>query len=160
MNGHPNDVVMKIIDLFVSTNGEKLDRRRKYVEAVASVGLLLVLVSMVAPFVQGLLNASLMWTRWVYAAGALVYTTARAVNVNASSDSVRLRRMRRMEFWAGICFIAGAAFWFYKLQYYTGLSIGILAVMRQTVAFTMAGAVIQIVASWFITARMKKEKGL
>lgn len=66
--------------------------------------------------------------------------------------------MRRMEFWAGVCFIAGAAFWFYKLQYYAALPAGILAVMQQTVAFTMAGAVIQIVASWLIASRMNKEK--
>lgn len=149
---------MKLTGLFVAAKGGELDRRRKLVEVVASVGLLLVLFSMVAPFVQGFFGTSLMWARWVYAAGALVYTASRAVNVNASSDSMRLRRMRRMEFWAGVCFIAGAAFWFYKLQCYADLPVGILAVMNQTVAFTMAGAVIQIVASWLIAARMKKEK--
>ena len=135
----------------------KLDNRRKYVEIAATSGLLLVLLAMMAPFFSGFLGHSMMWAKWVYGAGALVYTCARVVNVNAPDDSLRLRRLRRLEFWAGMCFIVGAAFWFYKLQYYSGLIAGPLAVMRQTVAFTMAGAVIQIVASWMIAARMKKE---
>ena len=135
----------------------KLEARRKYVEIAAAIGLLLVLFAMMAPFFEGLIGRSMMWAKWVYASGALIYTCARVVNVNAPGDSLRLRRLRRLEFWAGICFIVGAAFWFYKLQYFSGLFVGPLAVMRQTVAFTMAGAVIQIVASWMIAFRMKKE---
>lgn len=135
----------------------KLEKRRKYVELGATLGLLLVLASMTAPFLEGVAGRSMMWAKWVYAAGALTYTVARVVNVNALGDSLRLRRLRRLEFWAGMCFIVGGAFWFYKLQYFSGLFAGPLAVMRQTVAFTMAGAVIQIVASWMIAYRMKKE---
>ncbi len=135
----------------------KLENRRKYVELAAAAGLLLVLAAMMAPFLEGLVGHSMMWAKWVYAAGALIYTTARVVNVNAPGDSLRLRRLRRLEFWAGMCFIVGAAFWFYKLQYFAGFFAGPLAVMRQTVAFTMAGAVIQIVASWMIAFRVKKE---
>lgn len=138
-------------------NSGRLEQRRKYVEAGAAAGLLLVLVAMMAPFLGGLAGHSLMWAKWVYAAGALVYTAARVIDVNAPGDSLRLRRLRRLEFWAGMCFIIGGAFWFYKDQYYTGMFAGPLAVMRQTVAFTMAGAVIQIVASWMIAYRMKKE---
>lgn len=135
----------------------RLENRRKFVEVGAALGLLLVLAAMMAPFLGGLLGHSIMWAKWVYAAGALVYTGARVVDVNAAGDSLRLRRLRRLEFWAGVCFIVGAAFWFYKLQYYSGFYAGPLAVMRQTVAFTMAGAVIQIIASWMISYRMKKE---
>lgn len=135
----------------------RLENRRKIVEVGAALGLLLVLAAMMAPFLGGLLGHSIMWAKWIYAAGALVYTGARVVDVNAAGDSLRLRRLRRLEFWAGVCFIVGATFWFYKLQYYSGFYAGPLAVMRQTVAFTMAGAVIQIVASWMISYRMKKE---
>lgn len=134
-----------------------LEKRRRYVEIAAAVGLLLVLLAMMAPFLSGLIGRSMMWAKWVYAAGALVYTIARVINVNAPGDSLRLRRLRRLEFWAGMCFIVGGAFWFYKLDYYSGFFAGPLAVMRQTVAFTMAGAVIQIVASWMIASQMKKE---
>ena len=138
----------------------RLERRRKYAEAGAVVGLLLVLAAMMAPFLGGLMGHSMMWAKWVYAAGALVYTAARVVDVNAPGDSLRLRRLRRLEFWGGVCFIVGGAFWFYKLQYYSGFYAGPLAIMRQTVAFTMAGAVIQIVASWMIAYRMKKESNI
>lgn len=134
-----------------------LARRRKYVELAASLGLVLVLLSMMAPFFGTFLGNPISWGGWVYAAGALVYTAARVVNVNAPGDSLRLRRMRRMEFMAGVCFIVGAAFWFYKLNYFQSVFSGPLAVLRQTVAFTMAGAVLQIVASWMIAARMRKE---
>lgn len=138
-------------------NPAALEARRKYVELGAAAGLLLVLAAMMAPFIGWMTGHSLMWAKWIYASGALVYTVARVIDVNAPGDSLRLRRLRRLEFWAGMCFIVGAAFWFYKEQYYTGLFAGPLAVMRQTVAFTMAGAVIQIIASWMIAYRMKKE---
>lgn len=135
----------------------KLEKKRKYVELGAAMGLLLVLAAMLAPFIGWRIGVDLMWARWVYAAGALTYTVARVVDVNAKGDSLRLRRLRRIEFWAGMCFIVAGAFWFYKLQYYSFFSAGPLAVMQQTVAFTMAGAVLQIVAGWMISARMKKE---
>ena len=151
---------MKKVKTNVPGVGQKpaLEKKRKYVEAGATVGLLLVLAAMMAPFLEGLAGRSMMWAKWVYAAGALVYTVARVVDINAPGDSLRLRRLRRLEFWAGMCFIIGAAFWFYKLQYYSGFFAGPLAVMRQTVAFTMAGAVIQIVSSWMIAYQMKKDQ--
>lgn len=139
------------------SSGRNLESVRKYVEATATFGLLLVLAAMITPFTQGMAASSLSWARWVYAAGALIYTVARVVNVNDPADSLRLRRLRRLEFWAGMCFIVGAAFWFYRMQYFASMSAGTLAVMQQTVAFTMAGAVIQIIASWMIASRMKKE---
>lgn len=146
-----------------NTDSNKSSKRnieavRRYVEATATFGLLLVLAAMITPFAQGMAASSLSWARWVYAAGALIYTVARVVNVNDPADSLRLRRLRRLEFWAGMCFIVGAAFWFYRMQYFASMSAGTLAVMQQTVAFTMAGAVIQIIASWMIASRMKKER--
>lgn len=144
-------------DTIGAQSSVRIENRRKYVELVATSGLLLVLAAMIAPFAGGLVDHYMMWAKWVYAVGALVYTAARVVNVNAPGDSLRLRRLRRLEFWGGMCFIVGGAFWFYKESYFSGMHAGTLAVMRQTVAFTMAGAVIQIVASWMIAYRMKKD---
>ncbi|MDE6341071.1 MAG: hypothetical protein K2K93_02025 [Muribaculaceae bacterium] len=140
-------------------NNNKLRReaRSNRAESAATCGLLLVLVAMMLPFFGNFIGVPLAWAKWVYAAGALLYTAARAVNSNIEGESLRLRRLRRMEFWAGMCFIVGGAFWFYQEQHFSGIPVGPLAILRQTVAFTMAGAVIQIVASWMISFRQKKE---
>ena len=61
-----------------------------------------------------------------------------------------------MEFWAGVAFMAGAVFWFVQ-EDRLGASGGLLALMRETVMFTLAGAFIQIIASWLIVYRVKKE---
>lgn len=95
--------------------------------------------------------------KWVFSAGALIYTVARVVNVNDPSDSSRMRRLRRMEFWAGATFIVGAACWFYN-EGHLGPYAGVLAVLRDTIMFTLAGALIQIIASWMIVSRAKKEQ--
>lgn len=135
---------------------DRLRKRRSMVEIASTASLMLVAIGLIVPFAAignfQLLNAM----RIVYAVGALGFTIARMVNVNAPHDSKRLRRLRRMEMWAGLCFVAGGFFWFYNTAKLPGYPFS-LPVMRDTVAFTMAGAVIQVVASWMITARMKKE---
>lgn len=135
---------------------ETLTIKRKMVEIAATFGLTLVAVGMLVPF-AAIENASLaLAMRIIYATGALIFTVARMVNVNAPGDSARLRRLRRMEMWAGFCFIVGGAFWFYNAYRFSYIPFT-LPMMRDTVAFTMAGAVIQVTASWMITSRMKKE---
>ena len=133
-----------------------IDAKRKRVEAAATFGLLLLAAGLVAPFAN-IENTQLARVfKYVFAAGALIYTAARLVNVNAPGDSVRLRRLRRMEMWAGFCFCVGAFFWFYKSVKYPeyGFTLG---VVRDTILFTLSGAMIQVIASWMISARMKKE---
>lgn len=137
--------------------GMTLEKRRKMVESTATFGLLLVCVALVSPF-AGLGNMGILKIfKWVYAAGALVYVVARVVNVNDPADSMRLRRLRRMEFWAGVAFMLAAAFWFYE-ERHLGPFAGPLAVMRNTILFTLVGAAIQVIASWLIVSRTKKEQ--
>lgn len=62
-----------------------------------------------------------------------------------------------MEFWAGVAFGIGAGFWFYR-EAHLGQYAGMLAVMKDTIMFTLAGAVIQVIASWMIFSLSKKEK--
>ncbi|MDE6836633.1 MAG: hypothetical protein K2J03_06725 [Muribaculaceae bacterium] len=78
------------------------------------------------------------------------------VNVNSPGDSMRLKRLRRMEMWAGITFLVGAFFWFYNSARFPNVGFS-LVVMRDTIMFTLAGAIIQVIASWMIAARMNKE---
>ncbi len=138
--------------------GMPLEKRRKKVESTATVGLLLICVALISPF-AGIGNlAVLSIFKWVYSAGALIYVVARVVDVNDPSDSMRLRRLRRMEFWAGMAFVIAAAFWFYE-EKHLGPYAGTLALMRNTILFTLVGAAIQVIASWLIVSRTKKEQG-
>ena len=121
------------------------------------VGLVLLCAGLVAPFANIGSETLLTVFKYVYAAGALIYAVARMVNVNAPGDSLRLKRLRRMEMWAGFCFILGGAFWFYNAHRFAGIAFS-LPVMRDTIAFTLAGAIIQMIASWMISARMNKER--
>ena len=141
-------------------SGEALEKRRKQVEGTATFGLILICVALVAPFTNpdnfGLLSIF----RWIYGAGALIYLIARVVDVTDPGESLRLRRLRRMEFWAGVSFGIATFFWFYSqyhIQEVLGANAGILVVMRNTIMFTLVGAVIQIIASWLIYSQTKKD---
>ncbi|MDE6716926.1 MAG: hypothetical protein K2J70_01930 [Muribaculaceae bacterium] len=135
----------------------KIEKRRKKMETLSLIGLVLLCAGLVAPFAN--IGSELLQTvfKYVYSAGALLYCFARMVNVNEEGDSLRLRRLRRLEMWAGIAFVAGAFFWWYNSLRYPGIGFS-LSVMRDTIMFTLGGATIQIIASWMIAARMKKEK--
>lgn len=135
-----------------------LENKRKYVEWVASFGLLLICVSLIVPFFNPSDFNFISGFKWVYSAGALFYFAARVVYVKVPGESLRLRRLRRMEAWAGIAFLVAAAFWFYS-ESHLGMYAGMLALLRQTILFTLVGAAIQIIASWLIVARQSKEKG-
>ncbi len=140
---------------------EQAEKRRKKMESTATFGLLLIAVAMLGPFMlsnQGGFDWMTVY-KWIYAAGALIYTFARLVSVNDPRDSLRLRRLRRLEFWAGMAFCIGAFFWFYNEQKFGNSPfVGPLAILKDVVAFSLAGAVIQVVASWMISFRMAKEK--
>lgn len=132
-----------------------LIKKRKLVEAAASFGLLLICVALVAPLTAPANTEMLTVFRWIYGSGALIYLVARLVDVNAADEPLRLRRLRRMEFWAGIAFGFATAFWFYE-AHRLGENAGALAVLQNTILFTLVGALIQIVASWMIYSQQKK----
>lgn len=133
-----------------------LAKRRKAVESAAAVGLLLVAAGLMVPFAS-LQNVALVGAmKWVYAAGAVIYTVARMVDINGPADSLRLRRLRRLEAWAGIAFAVAAAFWFYN-SHRLGPAAGSLALLRDTILFSLVGAMIQLVASWLLTRQLRRE---
>lgn len=141
--------------------GAALEKRRKQMEATATFGLILIAVAMLCPFF-GLDGGVTEWFKvykWVYAAGALIFTFSRLVSVNDPKDSLRLRRLRRLEFWAGMAFCIGAFFWFYnENKFSTIMYAGPLAIVKDTVLFSLVGAVLQVVASWMISFRQSKEE--
>ena len=71
----------------------------------------------------------------MFAAGAVIYTVARMVNVNDPGDSLKLRWLRRMEMWAGFCFVVAPGFWFYNAHRLAGIVFS-LPVMNNTIVFT------------------------
>lgn len=135
---------------------------RKAVERSAVFGLILIAVGLFAPFTNLDSVAYIRIFKWIYAAGALIFTVARIVGSTNPADSLNLRRLRRLEFWAGVAFCIGAFFWFYnedKFKFYLDMGMGSLACLRDTVYFTLAGGAIQIMAVILLGRRMKKEKG-
>ena len=132
------------------------DKRLRLAEGTATGGLLLICVSLVVPFFApsdfGLASV----LKWIYAAGAIIYTVARVVGAKVPGDSLRMRRLRRMEFWAGVAFMVAGAFWFYS-ENHLGQYAGMLALLRQTILFTLVGAAIQVIASWMIVSTSKSE---
>lgn len=131
---------------------------RRHVENIATFGLLLVCAALVIPLVDIFNPAWQRAMKWVYASGALIFIVARAADLNVKGESFRLRRLRRMEFWAGIAFGIAAFFWFYN-AHRLGDSMGMtLGVIRDTILFTMVGAALQVIASWMIASRLRKEQ--
>lgn len=134
---------------------------RKAIERTATFGLILVAAGLLAPFADLMNTSYLRVFKWIYGAGALIYTIARIAGSTDPGDSMRIRRLRRLEFWAGVAFCIGTFFWFYnenRFSVYLELGMGSLACLRDTVYFTLAGAVIQVLAIYVLSRRLKKEK--
>lgn len=138
--------------------GAALEKRRKQVEATATFGLILICVALVAPFTAAADIEYLKVFKWIYGSGALIYLVARMVDITDPGESARLKRLRRLEFWAGIAFGIATAFWFIgEHRHHNDPYVGALAVLWNTIMFTLIGALIQIVASWMIYSQTKKE---
>lgn len=149
----------KTVSSSVTGSAPSATIRSKWAEYLASVGMVLICIGLMVPLFSltdmGLLGIF----KWVYAGGALIYTVGRVIGaMRHSGESVRLRRLRRMEFWGGVTFMAGAAFWFYH-EGRVGPLAGALYVLKDTILFSLAGAVIQIIAAWLIYYRLRKEGG-
>lgn len=138
--------------------GAELEKRRKQVEATATFGLILICVALVGPFTSPGNIEYLNVFRWIYGSGAVIYMIARLADISDPNDSPRLKRLRRMEFWAGVAFGLATAFWFIgQHRFHNDPYVGPLAVLQNTIMFTLVGALIQIVASWLIYSQAKKE---
>lgn len=134
-------------------------RLRRGAEVLANFGLVLVAVALISPLLS---FDGTGWTvafKWIYAVGAVAYLGARVAGAIGKDESFKVRRLRRMEVWAGVAFCIASFFWFYN----TGkLHTDTLTfrMFNETIVFTLVGAMIQVVASWMIAARLKKEKPL
>lgn len=136
-------------------------RSRKALEGMAAFGLILIAVGLAAPFTNLTNPDYIRFFKWIYAPGALIFTIARMAGSTDPDESMRLRRLRRMEFWAGIAFCMGAFFWFYNEHQYASFllpGVGAMTFLRDTVYFSLCGALIQVIAVFMIGRRLNKEK--
>lgn len=134
----------------------QITKLRSRVENTAALGLILVCVALALPFAS---TFSPLWMevgKWIIVGGTVIYIIARVINVRDPQESKSIRRLRRMEAWAGFAFAAASFFWFWN-EAHLGPYAGPLAVLRDTIMFALAGALIQIIASWLIYWRTKKE---
>ncbi len=111
---------------------------------VAPVGLIIILAATMAPFF--LMDVAWACTAFpfVYSAGALVLLAARLL-ARYATDDTRLRRLRRLEAWSPAIFCVAAFFLFYNGGQ-----------MRDWLAFTLAGAALQVFTSIAIAVRERK----
>lgn len=121
---------------------------KKIAPILTPVGLLIVAAATMWPlmFQPEALNPLLgiVWYKYLYAAGALLMLVGRLFTPSNETD-MRLRRLQRIESWSAIFFCVAAFFLFYQ----DGKP-------RDWLAFTMAGAAIQVIASVMTTLRRKK----
>ena len=137
---------------------EEILKLRRRMEGLATFGLLLVLAALLAAVFTPEQVSWLLAYKITYCLGAVIYTVARMVNVNDPDDSVRIRRIRRLEVWAGIALMFGGFFWFYNTWGYTDRMRLTIDAMRDTILFTFVGAIIQIIASCLLSYAVRKKE--
>ena len=120
-------------------------------EPLATFGLILVAAGLVAPFASFDNTWVTVMFKWVFAVGAVTFTAARIAGSLGRDESFRVRRLRRMETWAGI------AFWFYNSAKIDS-DVLTFRMLNETILFTLAGALIQLVSSWLLSSALRKEE--
>ncbi len=123
------------------------DRTLMLANVVAPLGLLLVLAATSAPFLLMHVEWAVKAYPFVYGAGALVLLVARLFSVYPCKD-VRLKKLHRLEKWSPVLFLAADFLLFYNPS-----------TLRDWLAFTLAGAAVQIYTSVAIPMREKKISG-
>ena len=111
-------------------------------DGLASLGLILFMFALTIPRWQ-----PVEVYRWIAAAGALILLVARIFTRPEVEGDLKLTRLMRIQLWSAIFFCAACVFLFVP-----GGTI------RDFIAFTMAGAAIQIYTSIAIPARLRKLK--
>lgn len=119
---------------------------KKYAPLILIVGLLTLTVGLLLPIMSN--NIENMTFRWVYAAGAALIMLSRFLTpAPPKSWPMRVRRLLRMEVWSSVLFCVAAGFAFYETTQ-----------IRDWLAFTLAGAALQIYTSIALTFAQRKIK--
>lgn len=115
----------------------------KILQCLVPVGLLMIALATVEPLILHPFAVGT-WYKYVYGIGAVMLLLCRLFSRNNAKD-LRLRRLYRLESWSAIFFCVATFFMFYPS-----------GTMRDWLAFTLAGAAIQIITSLMIPMRLRK----
>lgn len=129
------------------THHETLKTDSFFTNILVPIALLLVLGATAVPFFLRDVELARTAFPYIFAAGALLLLVARLFTPYRGSDA-RLKRLHRIEAWSALFFCAAAFFLFYNPYQ-----------LRDWLAFTLAGAVIQIITSIAIPLRESKLAG-
>lgn len=108
---------------------------KKFTPIMLIIGLVVIAAGVLIPIVNN--DPFGMTFRYVYSAGALLTLLARLFEpAPAQNTPVRIKRLLRLESWSALLFCVAAFFAFYSAPQ-----------LRDWLAFTLAGAAIQIYSS-------------
>lgn len=128
--------------------------KEKLCLTAVTVGMLLIGAAILIPIVTFYLRhqppTSALF-KYLFAAGSVLVLAGRAFN-QYQGKNMRLKRLVRIEAWSAVFFCAAAVFMFYPPSPY------MLGNMRSVLAFTLAGAMIQIYTSVMIPYVSKKSE--
>lgn len=111
-------------------------------QVIVNIGLICIVAGTALPLFQ-IAGTSV---KVVYSAGAALVVIGRLLGPSVKGGSLRVRRLSHLEVWSGIIFCAGAFFMWYTPE------------RQDWIAFTLAGAVLQIYTSLAIPRAMAKDK--
>lgn len=107
---------------------------------IITAGMVFIVVGVLMP----ILGYSIMTSRWVFCFGAVVNLAGR-IFVRYHGGNIRLKRLMRLEFWAGVFFCVSGFFQFYSPR------------TSDWIAFTLAGGAILVYTSIMIPRVSKKD---
>lgn len=119
------------------------ENTKKILNLVSPVGLLMIAAAVVVPLLQHDFQQH-SWYKYLFAAGAVIMLVCRLFLPYTGTD-MRLKRLFRIEAWAPVFFCVATFFLFWPQGQ-----------MRDWLAFTLAGGVIQIITSIAIPMRQRK----
>lgn len=109
------------------------------------IGLMLVAVGVLMPILSGDIYDNTF--RYIYAAGAAVSLIARFLQPSLPANTpLRIKRLARLESWSSLLFVVAAFFAFYSSP-----------TLRDWLAFTLAGAAIQVYSSIALSIVQRKQ---
>lgn len=118
--------------------------KQKISTALLAIGIILLLVAAIMPLVSLYFS----WLKYIYATGAALTLIARLID-RYTGNNITLKRLNRILICSSICYCVSAVILFDVLRNYVA--------EKDWLAFLLAGAVLQIYATFRIESEEKNE---